>query len=95
MKRKYVLLLDDEVNNKLMVNFVWFGSNHRDKSMLCQVNERTKANSCLYFQIYSVQVMEFLKNLAAQIYSNQNDAFSRFLMFNTRNLTPKQALKLL
>lgn len=93
-KSKYMLLLDDEVNEDLHIYFVWIGENKRDARILAHLQTAAKANKRLFFEKFSDRCITFLQRLAEQLYSLDWQNYRQLLNFNCITITGKQAKQL-
>lgn len=94
-KSKYMLILDDEVNEDLLIYFVWLGENKRDARILTQLQAAAKTNKRLFFEKFSDRCITFLQRLAEQLYSLGWQSYRQLLNFNCITITGKQAKQLL
>lgn len=94
-KSKYMLILDDEVNEDLHIYFVWLGENKRDARILTQIKAAAKTNKRLFFEKFSDRCITFLQRLAEQLYSLGWQSYRQLLNFNCITITGKQAKQLL
>lgn len=93
-KSKYMLLLDDEVNQDLHIYFVWLGENKRDARILAQLQSAAKTNKRLFFEKFSDRCITFLQRLSEQLYSLGWQSYRQLLNFNCITITGKEALQL-
>lgn len=95
MTKNHVLIVEKEVHADMRVWFVLVGSSARDEQRKCYLCRTARLDADIYFSLYNMQVCEFLRKLAMQVYPGLSpaDAHSRFNLRNVRTLRSDEAVK--
>lgn len=95
MTKKHVLIVESEVHADMRVWFVLVGSSERDERRKCYLCRSAAQDADIYFSLYNMQVCEFLRQLAMQVYPSisPDAAHSRFHVRNVRYLRSDEAVK--
>lgn len=95
MTKKHVLIVESEVHADMRVWFVLVGSSERDERRKCYLCRSAMQDADIYFSLYNMQVCEFLRQLATQVYPGLSpaDAQTRFHVRNVRTLRSDEAVK--
>lgn len=95
MTKKHVLIVENEVHADMRVWFVLVGSSARDEQRKCYLCRSAMLDADIYFSLYNLQVCEFLRQLAMQVYPalSPDAAHKRFHVRNVRYLKSDEAVK--
>ena len=95
MTKKHVLIVENEVHADMRVWFVLVGSSARDAQRKCYLCRSAMQDADIYFSLYNMQVCDFLRQLATQVYPGLSPAaaHSRFYVRNVRALRSDEAVR--
>lgn len=95
MTKKHVLIVENEVHADMRVWFVLVGSSARDEQRKCYLCRSAMQDADIYFSLYNMQVCDFLRQLATQVYPGLSPAaaHSRFYVRNVRTLRSDEAVR--
>lgn len=95
MTKKHILIVESEVHTEMRVWFVLVGSSERDERRKCYLCRSAAQDADIYFSLYNLQVCEFLRQLAKQVYPglSPDAAHTRFHIRNVRYLRSDEAVK--